>query len=316
MLQRRAQLLARTRAFFATRDVLEVETPVLSIAGATDPHIDSFRVCYNGPGARRGEQLYLHTSPEYPMKRLLAAGSGSIYQLTRVFRDAEAGRYHNPEFTLLEWYRVGMDYHCLMDETAELVAELLAIPGDRASPERLSYAHVFERYLDLDPHRSTAAQLRACARARGIAGALQLSPDDPDPWRDLLLSHCIEPQLGQERLTFVYDYPATQAALARIQGDNPPVAQRFELYWRGIELANGFQELTDADEQRQRFEQDNRKREANGKSRVRPDENLIAALAAGMPECAGVALGFDRLLMHAVGANALSEVIAFDFDRA
>lgn len=312
-LRRRARLLADVRAFFAARGVWEVETPILSHAGATDPQLASFTTDYHGPGGPC--RLYLHTSPEYPMKRLLAAGSGSIYQIARVFRDGELGRRHNPEFTLLEWYRLGFDQQALMTEVAELVLHLLAGRRTLATTERLSYAEAFQP-LALDPHTATVAELRACAERHGIIPPPGMADDDPDPWRDLLLTHCIEPNLGRNRLTFLYNYPASQAALARIDPDNPHVAARFELYLDGVELANGFHELAAPLEQRQRFMHDNAVRAARALPTVPLDEPLLAALAGGLPDCAGVALGFDRLVMLAEGATALADVQAFPLARA
>ena len=315
-LRLRAELLARTRVFFAARGVLEVETPTLSAAAITDPHLASFGTLYTGPGPLNGRTLYLHTSPEFPMKRLLAAGSGCIYQIARVFRDGEAGSRHNPEFTLLEWYRVGFDHHRLMDEVAELVSELLAGKLALAEPERLSYGDIFRHHLNLDPHRATVAELAACAERLNLSIPPGMPADDPDPWLDLLLTHRIELELGRGRLTFVYDYPASQAALARLRPGDPPVGERFELYVNGIELANGFHELGDAAEQRRRFERENAVRQASGLPVMPVDEHLLAALDAGLPDCAGVALGFDRLVMLAAGKNSLAEVLAFPLDRA
>ena len=316
VLRLRAELLARIRAFFAARGVLEVETPALSVAAITDPHLASFKTCYSGPGSQHGRPLYLHTSPEFAMKRLLAAGSGCIYQIARVFRDGEAGSRHNPEFTLLEWYRVGFDHHRLMDEVAELVGMLLAGRLTLAEPERLSYRQIFQHHLNLDPHRATVADLAACAETRNISIPTGMPPDDPDPWLDLLLTHCVEPRLGSGRLTFVHDYPASQAALARLRPDDPPVGERFELYINGIELANGFHELGDAVEQRHRFAQENAARRAAGLPVMPVDEHLLAALEFGLPDCAGVALGFDRLVMLATRKTSLAEVLAFPLDRA
>jgi lysyl-tRNA synthetase class 2 len=315
-LRLRAELLARVRAFFAARGVLEVETPILSAAAITDPHLASFGTVYSGPGPRHGQTLYLHTSPEFPMKRLLAAGSGCIYQIARVFRDGEAGRRHNPEFTLLEWYRVGFDHHRLMDEVAELVTELLADRLPLAEPERLSYRDLFQRHLDLDPHRADVTELAARAEARGVPIPPGMPADEADPWLDLLLTHDIEPRLEPGRLTFVYDYPASRAALARLRPGDPPVGERFELYLNGIELANGFHELGDAAGQRRRFEAENAARRALGLPLMPVDEHLLTALAAGLPDCAGVALGFDRLVMLALGKESLAEVLAFSFDHA
>lgn len=315
ILRLRAELLARTRAFFAARDVLEVETPMLSAAATTDPHLASFATEYSGPGACHGQTCYLHTSPEFPMKRLLAAGSGCIYQIARVFRDGEAGRRHNPEFTLLEWYRAGFDHHQLMNEVAELASVLLADRVPLAKPEWRSYRELFAR-LGLDPHRVTVAELTACAERCRVPVPPGMPLEDTDPWLDLLLTHCIEPHLGQGRLCFVYDYPASQAALARLRPGDPPVGERFELYLNGIELANGFHELGDAVEQRRRFAAENAARRAQGLPVMPIDENLLAALETGLPDCAGVALGFDRLVMLAAGKNSLAEVLAFPFEQA
>ena len=316
VLRLRAELLAQIRAFFAACGVLEVETPALSVAAITDPHLASFKTCYSGPGSQHGRPLYLHTSPEFAMKRLLAAGSGCIYQIARVFRDGEAGSRHNPEFTLLEWYRVGFDHHRLMDEVAELVGMLLAGRLTLAEPERLSYRQIFQHHLNLDPHRATVADLAACAETRNISIPTGMPLDDPDPWLDLLLTHCVEPRLGSGRLTFVHDYPASQAALARLRPDDPPVGERFELYINGIELANGFHELGDTVEQRHRFAQENAARRAAGLPVMPVDEHLLAALEFGLPDCAGVALGFDRLVMLATRKTSLAEVLAFPLDRA
>ena len=315
-LRLRAGLLAQIRAFFAERQVLEVETPALSAAAITDPQLASFGTLYSGPGPRYGQTLYLHTSPEFPMKRLLAAGSGCIYQIARVFRDGEAGRRHNPEFTLLEWYRLGFDHHRLMAEVAELVTALLTGRTALAEPERLSYRELFQRFLGLDPYRSCAPELAACARSQLIPIPPGMPVAELDPWLDLLLTHRIEPLLGQGRLSFVYDYPVSQAALARLRPGDPPVGERFELYLNGVELANGFHELGDAAEQRRRFERENAKRLALGLPAMPADEHLLAALESGLPDCAGVALGLDRLVMLAAGKTSLQEVMAFPVDSA
>lgn len=315
-LRLRAELLAKTRAFFAAHAVLEVETPALSAAAVTDPHLFSFATPYSGPGPRHGRMLYLHTSPEFPMKRLLAAGSGCIYQIAKVFRDGEAGRRHNPEFTLLEWYRVGFDHHQLMTEVAELVTMLLTGRLPLATAERLSYREIFQRHLKLDPHRVSVTELARCVEQCGISMVPGMPMDDVDPWLDLLLTHGIESRLGQGRLSFIYDYPASQAALARLRPGDPPLGERFELYVNGLELANGFHELGDAGEQRRRFEAENAARRAQGLPAMPMDENLLAALDAGLPDCAGVALGFDRLVMLAAGKAAIQDVIAFPADRA
>jgi lysyl-tRNA synthetase class 2 len=295
---------------------MEVETPILSAAATPDPHLASFATVYSGPGPRHQQTLYLQTSPEFPMKRLLAAGSGSIYQIARVFRDGEAGYRHNPEFTLLEWYRVGFDHHQLMNEVAELVTELLASRLALATPEWLSYRELFERHLELNPYRVTVAELAVVAKRQGVSIPPGMSAEEVDPWLDLLLTHCLEPHIGQGRLCFVYDYPASQAALARLRHGEPPVGERFELYLNGIELANGFHELDDAVEQRRRFMAENAARQTRGLPMMPLDENLLAALETGLPGCAGVALGLDRLFMLAAGKANLAEVLAFPFEQA
>jgi lysyl-tRNA synthetase class 2 len=313
VLQARARLLAEIRRFFAEEGVMEVETPVCSRFGTTDPAIDSLRTRYTGPGAASGASLYLQTSPEFPMKRLLAAGSGPIYQICRVFRDAELGRRHNPEFTLLEWYRPGLDHQSLMDEVSALVNRLLP---EQLPEQRLSYRELFRRHLQIDPFFATVETLQGCAMVRGIAGAEGLALEGRDAWLDLLLSHLIEPHLGRGRLTYVYDYPASQAALARIRPGDPPLAERFELYLEGMEIANGFHELAAAVEQQRRFESDNATREARGLTRVEMDRHLLAALEAGLPDCAGVALGIDRLLMVITAQSDIHQVLAFPFETA
>lgn len=312
-LRRRARMLERIRAFFAQRGVLEVDTAILLSAAVTDPALASFSTRYTGPSAPQGRTLYLHTSPEFAMKRLLAAGSGSIYQVCKVFRDGENGRWHNPEFTMLEWYRVGFDHRALMDEVALLVSDALA--GLLALPpaEYLSYREAFQRHLALDPHTTDCARLRACAQAHGI-DAVGLAEDDIDGWRDLLLTHLIQPHLGRKGLSFVYDYPGSQAALARVRPGEPPLAERFEVFLRGLELANGFHELTDAAEQRRRFDADVHHRRRRGQPVAPPDRRFLAALEQGLPPCAGVAVGLDRLLAAGMGATALEETLAFPLE--
>jgi len=310
-LQLRAHLLARIRSFFAAAGVMEVETPLLCPTAATDPALASMHSRYTGPGAPAGRTLYLQTSPEAAMKRLLAAGSGPIYQLCKAFRDGERGRRHNPEFTILEWYRPGFDHLRLMDEVGALVRTLLGL----AEAERLSYREAFLRYCRLDPHTAETGELRAHAAACGVSAVAGLDAEARDGWLDLLLSHQVEPRLGRERPTFLYDYPASQAALARVVGD-PPVARRFELYVDGLELANGYHELTDAVEQRRRLLEDLEIRRARGLPELPLDTRLLDALAAGLPDCAGVALGVDRLVMMAARAESLDQVLAFPLPRA
>lgn len=312
-LRRRAALLADIRQFFAARDVLEVETPVLSSAGTVDPHIESVVGLVPLAGAVQAQRYFLHTSPEFAMKRLLAAGSGSIYQLCKVFRGDEQGRWHNPEFTLLEWYRVGFDHHQLMDE----MDGFLAAVGSLLAAERLSYRAAFERALGVDPLTCELSQLMACAAAAGCVPegdfARRAQRDD---WLDLLMGVAVGPKLGWARPTFIYDYPASQAALARVDPGPPATARRFEVYVRGVELANGFHELTDANEQARRFRVDVARRRATGQPPVPPDERLLAALRSGVPPCAGVALGIDRLLMVLLDAASIGDVLAFPADRA
>lgn len=315
-------MYADIRAFFQTRAVLEVDTPVLSTAATTDPHIESFSVSYAGPGG--AQRRYLHTSPEFPMKRLLAADCGAIYQLCKVFRQGEAGQRHQPEFTLLEWYRPGMDHFALMDEVEALVRGLL--PERMLGPAvRFSYAEAFHRYVGIDPHAATPEALAACAREHGLrlGGAGQGTGQgagrdwDRDTWLELLQAEVLEPSLPRDQPVFVHAFPASQAALARLLPGSPSVAARFELYLDGMELANGFYELGDSAEQRRRFEADQQRRDAAGQVVVPLDEALLAALAeGGLPDCAGVALGVDRLLMLAVGATSIEEVVAFPFTRA
>jgi lysyl-tRNA synthetase class 2 len=307
-LEARARLLERCRHFFAERGVLEVETPILSQATVTDVHLASLETRIAG----RAPPYYLQTSPEYAMKRLLAAGSGDIFQICKVFRDDESGRHHNPEFTMLEWYRIGFDHRELMDEVEALLGTLL---GARlaAPAERISYREAFLRVLGLDPYTAPTASLAGLARER--LGAEGLGADR-DLLLDLLMGALVGPALGQDRISFVHDYPASQAALARCLPGEPPVAARFEAYAFGLELCNGFHELGDAAEQRRRFEADRAQRRARHLPLPPVDERLLAALEAGLPDCAGVALGLDRVLMLATGAPALSAVLSFPIDDA
>ncbi|MCP4660427.1 MAG: EF-P lysine aminoacylase GenX [bacterium] len=309
VLRRRAALLVKIREFFAGRGLLEVETPVLAAATVTDLHLHSLSCRLEAPGGER--TLYLQTSPEFAMKRLLAAGSGPIFQICKAFRNAETGRCHNPEFTILEWYRPHFDHHALMDEMDELLGAVLGVPA----AERVSYGELFERHLGVDPHRDPVERLKGAAARHGIA-AEGFAGADRDGWLQLVGSHLIEPRLGRGRPTFVFDYPASQAALARIRAGPPPVAERFEVFVAGLELANGYHELTGAREQRRRFEDDLGKRRALGREAVPIDERLLAALESGMPDCAGVALGVDRLAMLEAGVGSLAEVVALPIERA
>ncbi len=305
-LKARAEILQKIRQFFIDRDVLEVETPLMSGATVTDPYLHSF------PVRAKDKTYYLQTSPEYAMKRLLASGSGSVFQLCKSFRDDESGRFHNAEFTMLEWYHIGFDHHDLMNEMQDLLKLILG----ECSVEKFSYAKLFEKYFNLNPHEASLEELRECAETYLKDRLSEFEIDDRDLFLQLLMTEYIEPKLSEKELVFIYDYPVTQAALAKIRKDNPPVAERFEVYFKGIELANGFHELSSAKEQRSRFEKDLLKRRADGTNEVPIDENLLAALEHGFPDCAGVALGIDRLIMLALNKSHIEDVIAFTADRA
>lgn len=303
LIKKRAKLLRDIREYFSSKGVLEVETPLLSGSGNTDPEIQSIRTT---------DRQYLRTSPEFPMKRLLAAGSGDIFELGRVFRAAESGSNHNPEFTMLEWYRLGFSYHQLMDEVADLVKTCGQGAFHQWPEERLTYLELFERHLDMNPFEAETRALAAVAARHGITD-IELNHRQ---WLDLLISHVIQPALPEHGLTFIYDFPADQAALAKITLDKPPVAQRFELYLGRTELANGYQELTDPVEQQQRFDAENAARLHRGEPMYQIDQHLLAALKSGMPDCAGVALGIDRLIMAISQVKSITEVIAFPQSRA
>jgi lysyl-tRNA synthetase class 2 len=306
----RARMLQDIRAFFAARDVLEVETPQLSSAAVTDVHLHSFATRF------RHRDYFLHTSPEFFMKRLLAAGSGDIYQLCKVFRDDEQGKRHNPEFTLLEWYRSGFDHYALMTEIETLFNSLLSIGNKKIQQPavRVSYQQAFLNTLNIDPLSADVGELKKTAQQHGIE-IPQGMDDDKDMWLDWLMVAVIAPSFANNQFTFIYDYPASQAALARLNAKDPRVAHRFEVFYGELELGNGFHELTDAREQRQRFEADNRKRKLLGLSAMPMDEHFLAALEQGLPECAGVAVGVDRLLMVLLNKTSIDEVMTFGFDR-
>ena len=318
-LKLRATLLTRIRAYFGGQGVLEVDTPVLSSAGATDPAIHSFTTTYHGPvpGAGNGSELklYLHTSPEFPMKRLLAAGSGSIYQLCKVFRDGESGGSHNPEFTLLEWYRTGFDHFDLMDDVERLLRTVLDGTRPVEPVDHWTYRDLFLEVTGMDPFTAAVKDMQAVLQEHGLHDPVGLTPDDRDAWLDVMMTHVIEPRLGPG-LVFIRDYPASQAALARLRPGQPAVAVRFEVYLDGMELANGYHELTDAAELQRRFEKDNTRRDAQGSEAVAMDQKLLAALASELPDCAGVALGIERLLMIASQSASIEDVIAFPLARA
>lgn len=310
-LQLRARLNAVIRAFFAERGVLEVETPVLSEAGNTEPNIDSFSTRFSGHVDAGAPLRWLRTSPEYPLKRLLAAGVGDCYELGRVFRNGEAGGRHNPEFSMLEWYRVGWGDRALAQETIALVQQALALVQRQARVQALSYRDLFLQQLGIDPLLDPIETLRAPLHDIAIDPA-GLTRDD---WLDLLMTHRIQPSFASDTLTVVHDWPASQCALARIRHDSPPVAERFELYLGAYEVANGYHELNDAQEQRARFLRDNAVRAARGLQQLPLDERLLAVLSQ-LPDCAGVAVGVDRLLMALRGTAQIADVLAFEFARA
>ncbi len=303
----RAALNRLIRDFFAQRSVLEVETPLLSSAANSDPNIASLEVRLHD-----GTSRWLRTSPEFAMKRLLASGVGDCFELGRVMRAGESGRRHNPEFTMLEWYRVGWDHHRLKDEVTELVQRALASVRKRAVVRETSYRQLYLDYLGIDPFLAEEDLLRSPLAVYGIDPG-GLTRDD---WLDLLMTHLIQPTFEPNRLLLVYDYPASQCALARVRDDDPPVAERFELYLGPLELANGFHELTDAAEQRTRFLRERALRASRGANCPPHDERLLAALNHGLPACAGVALGVDRLLMAMLDTSDIADVLAFPSNLA
>lgn len=310
-LHQRAELNALIRRFFQARKVLEVETPILSAAGNTEPNIDSFHTDFSGHHDAGARTRWLRTSPEHALKRLLAAGVGDCYELGRVFRNGEAGGRHNPEFTMLEWYRVGWDHHRLIAETAELVSQALGLVGRTARVDVVAYRDLYRERLNVDPFTDSIEALRRPLAGIEI-GEAGLERDD---WLDLLMTHCIQPAFDDAVMTFVHDWPASQAALARVRPGDPALAERFELYLGPVELANGYHELGDAEEQRGRFERDHVRRRARGQVLPPIDEALLQALPA-MPTCAGVAVGVDRLLMAMAGTPRIADVLALDFAHA
>jgi len=305
-LEIRASMLRAAREYFTATRALEVDTPTISSAAVTDVHLASVAA------TTLGRQTFLHTSPEYAMKRLLAAGCGDIWQVCKVYRDGESGRSHNPEFTMIEWYRLGMDHHALMSDVERLVGAVL--PPSRAfdRSERLTYREAVQLHAGVDPFDDPLAVLIARLESAGIEVPHDVK-NDRDTCLDLIMGILVGPQLGHDRLTFIYDYPASQAALAQIRGQ---VASRFEAYMDGLELCNGFHELANAAEQRARFERDLAERAKRNLPAMPIDQRFLAALEHGLPECSGVALGFDRLVMCATGARHIDAVLAFPFDRA
>ena len=308
----RAEMLARLRAFFQERGFLEVDTPILSADTVVDRHLAAFFTeMLRGPN-RPPAKLWLHTSPEFHMKRLLAAGAEAIYQITHVFRQDEVGPLHNPEFTMVEWYRAGHTPEQGMAFLSDLCDAMLR----RGPAERMTYRAAFESHVGLDPLTATTDALTARCRELQLAVPRGFAPDDRDTWLDFLLTECVQTHLGRRRPTILHDYPASQAMLAQVRHGDPPVAERFELYVDGIELANGYHELLDAAELRRRNRAVNARRLADGNAALPEESRLLRAMDAGLPPSVGVALGFDRLVMLAAGATGLSEVLAFPIDRA
>ncbi|MCA9109799.1 MAG: EF-P lysine aminoacylase GenX [Planctomycetaceae bacterium] len=333
VLRLRSEMLNWVRQFFRSKGFWEVETPLLSQDVCVDAWLEPFFV------ESGGSRFYLQTSPEFGMKRLLAAGAESIFQITRAFRQEETGRLHNPEFTMLEWYRVGDTYHQQMDFVEKLThgfchhAEVLArkidgmeavdfkpafLNGVQTSKAfcRTTYDDAFQQVFGDGVLSKSVADLRALATKHGVEGPSSLVEDDRDGWLNLLLSEVVEPMLAKRETVFLYDYPASQAALSRIRSSDPPVAERFELYFHGVEICNGYQELTDSHELRRRQTEQSRKRQQAGLSQLPEHSRLLAAMDLGIPESSGVALGFDRLLLAALRMSSLSEVTAFPIGRA
>ena len=313
-LRLRAQMLSTIRQFFVSKAVLEVETPLLCSATGTDPQLDFFSTLYHA--APHHKRLYLQTSPEFAMKRLLASGSGCIFQICKAFRNNELGRFHNPEFTILEWYRVNFNLSQLMDETAELIQLILANHGISKPVQTISYQDLFQQTTGLNPLIFDRQQYDLYAQNQQLHDATSLCKDDHSLWLDFIFSTQIQPQLKKNHLYLVHSYPAIQASLARINPDNSKVADRFEVFIDGIEIGNAFHELANAEEQQQRFDKENTLRALNQQTIIKKDQLFLKALQAGLPNCSGIAIGLDRLLMIISQASSLDEVIAFPFDRA
>ncbi len=325
LIKLRADTLRKIRSFFDNNNVLEVDTPTLSCATVPDPFIESFRTQYLPlTQTMQTDNYYLHTSPEFPMKRLLASGSGSIYQISKVFRQGESGRKHNPEFTLLEWYREGWDHHQLMEEVSSLLNSLLIPYIDLTEADLITYEEAFKKKLGFNPHTISKPDLLDCVNHAGLANVLN-HDEHRDRFLELLFSHVIEPSLGvknedngdiRSNICLLYNYPASQASLAKTalyQGQL--VAERFEVFINGMEIGNGFHELNDAREQRNRFIADNRSRKQMGIKQIPMDENFLEAVE-NLPKCAGVAIGIERLLMVMSQSEHINDVLAFPFERA
>ncbi|WP_218059137.1 elongation factor P--(R)-beta-lysine ligase [Gilliamella sp. wkB178] len=313
-LLKRAKIISQVRQFFADRCILEVETPAMSQYAVTDVHLSSFHTLFFKPGEvdeLQGRKMSLITSPEYHMKRLLAAGSGPIYQICKCFRNhEEVSHYHNPEFTMLEWYRIQFDMMQMINEVDDLLQNIL----DCEPAERISYQKVFQRHLNLDPLEADLATLTNAINQLDIG--FNTENCDKDTLLQCLFTFGVEPHIGQDKPIAVFNFPASQAALAAISPEDHRVASRFEFYYKGVELANGFKELTNPQEQKLRFEQNNQARTKQNLPTQNIDITLLAAMEAGLPDCAGVAVGLDRLIMLALNTMTLDDVISFTFDRA
>ena len=319
-LKQRAKLLAAVRRFFDQRGFFEVETPILSNDIVVDRYLQPIPVKYSDviTGGDDQRRLWLQTSPEFAMKRLLASGAKAIYQITKAFRAGEAGDQHNPEFTMLEWYRVGDDYHAGMDLLAELTLSLFSSSKfDFERVEKRTYAEVFKSFAGVDPLSCDLAKLKACAAKHGVS--LESDSEDIDFWRNLILTHVVQPKLGTKQPTIVFDWPESQSALAQIRVNETTgisVAERFELYVGGVELANGYHELLDADELQKRNAHVNTQRESDGVAALPVESRLLKAMDHGLPACSGVAMGIDRLAMVLLRKSSIRDVIAFPIDRA
>jgi lysyl-tRNA synthetase class 2 len=314
LLRLRAQVFNDIRRFFSARAVLEVETPLLGNSSGTDPQLDFFTTDFCLPP--RQQALFLQTSPEFAMKRLLAAGSGSIYQIGKAFRNGESGRFHNPEFTLLEWYRVSFTLPELMDEISELISVLFEGHKALSPTQRSSYQEVFQRYTDLNPLEFSYQDYCSYALNNHVPEAVSICGSDHGLWLDFIFSHHVQPSLGKNALCMVYDYPVCQSSLARINACNPLVTDRVEIFINGIELGNGYYELIDAKEQSRRFDDEIVIRQERKRPVTVKDKHLVSALEAGLPECSGMAIGLDRLLMIMTNSATINEVLNFPIHRA
>ena len=309
--KKRATIINNIRQFFAERDVVEVETPLLSAGTVTDVHLDAFSTTY-AFNSVTGSTLYLQTSPEFAMKRLLSSGYQSIYQLGKAFRNEDYGNNHNPEFTMLEWYRIGFDHHQLINEVSELLITILQCE----QPSIITYQEAFLSVLSIDPLEASIDELKSFVGSKGDLADWLVEDHDKDTLLQFMFASYIECVIGVKAPVIVYDFPASQASLAKISQDDPRVAERFEVYYKGVELANGFNELTNALEQEERFKRDNLQRRSKGLEEKPIDHRFLEALISGIPNCAGVALGVDRLIMLALEKNTIEEVMTFSVGNA